>query len=275
MLNFATGRTTVISRASENGGQAHAIRKSPSWITLQPLRSISKKQSLRCRLSSTNSASSSLSASTRSVSHSVPLSSTSTSLSCPIVPRFTRGGHSALRKTVWTSSSRRASRASGSVGWSPNVAIVLVFRPSASAFDTSHGRPNVSAVRKQLSQLPFGWIMKPVSQNEPTKASDKIYAPTVGKAHIETETCAKIMMLAITASICHGPFPCRLRPDVITSRSDSPQINPVRAERAMSDCMPAVTVPSRYQTPKEATKVAANMRWTVEKASPIETGKCC
>ena len=47
MESFATGLTIVISLASAKGGHAQEIRKSPSCITWQPLRSISRKQSER------------------------------------------------------------------------------------------------------------------------------------------------------------------------------------------------------------------------------------
>ena len=116
----------VISLASANGGQAQEILKSPSWITWQPFRSISRKQSLRPRFCSTRSTSSSCNDSIRRVSQ-LPssASSISTSLSCPIEPLLTLGGQSALMKTVWTSSSNKSSRRVGRVGWSPYFAISI------------------------------------------------------------------------------------------------------------------------------------------------------
>ena len=114
----------VISLASANGGQAHAIRKSPSWTTWQPLRLISKKQSLRWLFDSANSTNSSCNYSILRVSQLPSFcSSTSTNRNSPIVPLLTLGGQSAFRKTVWTSSINKSSMREGRSGWSPCLAI--------------------------------------------------------------------------------------------------------------------------------------------------------
>ena len=43
------------------------------------------------------------------------------------------------------------------------------------------------------------------------KDNDRMYAPTVGNAQIEMETCAKTTTVARTVSMVHGPLPFRLR----------------------------------------------------------------
>lgn len=87
-----------------------------------------------------------------------------------------------------------------------------------------------------------------------------MYAPTVGKAQIEIESCAKRMMLPTTVSISQGPLPVKFKIEKVVSRSDNPQISPVRAQRAMSVKTPSITLPCKNQTPRPAMRLEANMR---------------
>ena len=100
-----------------------------------------------------------------------------------------------------------------------------------------------------------------------------MYAPTTGKAQIETESCAKRMMLPTTVSISQGPLPVNFKDEKVVSRSERPQIRPVRAQRAMSVRTPSMTLPCKYQTPRPAMRLEANMRWTVVILSPMDQAK--
>ena len=122
-LGCATGRTTIISQPSENGGHEIVTLKSPTCKTLQPYLSISIKQSLLTSLLfSTEIVNSSAMDSIIDLLYGVISSSTtSNSVMCP---RFTLGGQSDFKNTVLTlSSDNRLSRESGIGGWSPNLAI--------------------------------------------------------------------------------------------------------------------------------------------------------
>ncbi len=115
--------------------------------------------------------------------------------------------------------------------------------------------------------------MYPVNQNEPINDNERMYAPTVGKPHMEMEICAKITMLAAIAIMFSGPLPVRLRKAKVDSLSEMPQIMAVRVQRAMRVSMPSMRAPCRYHTPKLATPLAPSMRWTVLNERPMASSK--